>query len=246
MSSSNVYYNTISSLGANDGQNLSMPNFDYGASRVLARFGVNSNVRGDWNDTDNNMEVGYIWDSKKIEEGGGIEYKRKTISRFVYCGFNDMFLDYNSSNVAVYEYRLPIFTPKFVDKTDVAVSYNTDSADGASGNISYLSSLDEVIGNYSDDKSKLSVTAINYKTNSHLLFSFNNGYVLPIYSGYTSGGNTKVRTSFSTPFYRKGQYAGGFTAPIINNNTYLGIDNAHMADRISSSHWYISGNYTSG
>lgn len=219
--------------GVKDSNTFSMRNFNIGASRVLSRFGVNSYDRGGAADWDNNFEVGYIWDSLKIEENENVQYLKKNLSRFIFCGFNDMFLDYDSNNIKISQYKLNINTPKYIDTILDSTNYNSNLVDGNDGTIIYNNKMDEVIGTYSDDASKLHTSSINYQNNKHLLFSFKNSKTLPIYSAGTISANSLVRTSYNRPYYRDNSTAGTFSTPTIDNNKYLGKGNNLMLDRFN-------------
>lgn len=92
----------------------------------------------------------------------------KAVSRFVYCGFNDMIVPNNVPEYSIYK-------PKYIDKSDPIASYNSNPLDGSGGNLMYNNHVEEV-GALNKD---VGATHINYKANSHLLFSFRNNKTIP-------------------------------------------------------------------
>lgn len=230
---SNIF-STLTDQGKTDGVSYSFPNYDYGANRILTEplleLMVNNTGRSAvfiWGSN----QPGTIYDTDR-------SITQKDYSRVVFCGFNDMFRD------EVTPRTMSIYEPLFIDPNTSVYNYNTNQQDGATGNINYMSQVDEVISG--TNGANVVPNRIMYESGPHLLFSFRNNYTVPIYAaGYVNTEGNRTRDNFDTPYYRNNPSITntGFTTPTINNIDYLGIQHVDMKNRLRTTGY---GNYQSG
>lgn len=89
-----------------------------------------------------------------------------------------------------------IYKPKVIDKESSIESYSTNPQDGNSGSIIYNNRVDEA---YLINEKQGTVN-INYRANTHLLFSFKNNKVIP---KLFAGNSFDIKSFFGVPYYRQ-------------------------------------------
>ena len=162
------------------------------------------------------------------------EINKRKSSKFVYCGFNDMVINDDSSTL------LPVSKPIFIDRDDTRATYDSGNKyDGFGGKILYSNHVNEV-GSLSEGRG---VININYKANSHLLMNLKDSKYLPLWSAGVGNSNNYKR--LKVPYYRNtSSTAHEFDTHYLNSNSLLGLTDAEMLNRNYNSDSRLASGYS--
>ena len=221
----------LTTEGGSTSLSTSRNNYSTIANDVIARAKYSMHERGD---TTEFTSAPWDYSNVKTEDSKYLEVSKRKSSRFVYCGFNDMFITNDSSTL------LPVSKPIYIDRDDPMAAYKTDNKyDGFGGNISYNNYVNELS---SLDKDK-GVIDVNYKANSHLLLNLKNSKYLPMWSAGKDNSTNYKR--LKVPYYRDtSSTEHEFDTHYLDSTTLLGLTDSEMLNRNHVTDPRLGGGYS--